>query len=293
MVTVPLAAEHRLVLPAAATWIAATVLVGTPAAAVGVAIGASTLALLCTAVLARQDTAGLEARHVRRPRRRRGARWASWATGWTGLLAVTFLGIALAASVLTIRDASRSPPLLTDAIESGRAVAVTLTVTDKTELLSRTPSTPWNRSTGSGEQRVVEQRIRGTVTELTVGGQTASVSVPVVVFAEARSTRLASIGERISLTGQARWTEPGEQAAALIFAGRVTTVAEPPAWLAWAPGMRAALVEQARDLPGRGGELVPGLATGDTSAVSDELDTAMMASSLSHLTAVSGDIVVE
>src|SRR6185312_2370020 len=44
----------------------------------------------------------------------------------------------------------------------------------------------------------------------------------------------------------------------------------------------------AKGLPGDGGALLPGLAIGDTSAVSTGLDTAMKASSLSHLTAVSG-----
>ncbi|MDP3208146.1 MAG: ComEC/Rec2 family competence protein, partial [Rhodoglobus sp.] len=41
-------------------------------------------------------------------------------------------------------------------------------------------------------------------------------------------------------------------------------------------------------LPGDGGDLLGGLAIGDTSAVDDDLDRAMKQSSLSHLTAVSG-----
>jgi competence protein ComEC len=44
----------------------------------------------------------------------------------------------------------------------------------------------------------------------------------------------------------------------------------------------------AAGLPGDGGALLPGLAIGDTSAVSEDLDQAMKTSSLSHLTAVSG-----
>ena len=41
-------------------------------------------------------------------------------------------------------------------------------------------------------------------------------------------------------------------------------------------------------MPGDGGDLLPGLSIGDTSAVSPTLDAAMKTSSLSHLTAVSG-----
>ena len=52
--------------------------------------------------------------------------------------------------------------------------------------------------------------------------------------------------------------------------------------------MRTGFAEAAGSLDGDGGALVPGLAIGDTSAVGDELDAAMKASSLSHLTAVSG-----
>ncbi|WP_460818341.1 hypothetical protein, partial [Microbacterium petrolearium] len=44
-------------------------------------------------------------------------------------------------------------------------------------------------------------------------------------------------------------------------------------------------------LPGGGGQLLPGIAVGDTRAVSDDLDAAMKASSLSHLTAVSGETI--
>lgn len=291
--TVRLLPEHRLTVPAAAAWLTAALCVGVPQIAPGVAIAALTLTLGCTVAVLRSDIARRRgsARHAVRRRlssRLSPRRTAVRLSGVWGLLSVTFLGILLVASVLVVREPARSPPLLTDAIDSGRAVTVTLTVTDKTELQVRTMSTPWNRSTDGGETRATEQRIRGTVTSIVVGQRSAATSVPVVVFAEVGSTGLAAIGQTLSLSGQARWAEPGEQAAALIFAQRATAVAEPPPWLAWAPGMRAALVVRAGELPGLGGDLLPGLAVGDTSAVSEELDEAMTAGSLSHLTAVSG-----
>jgi predicted membrane metal-binding protein len=44
-------------------------------------------------------------------------------------------------------------------------------------------------------------------------------------------------------------------------------------------------------LPEPGAGLLPGLAVGDTRAVSPELNADMRTSGLSHLTAVSGDII--
>ncbi len=50
--------------------------------------------------------------------------------------------------------------------------------------------------------------------------------------------------------------------------------------------LRTALVQHAKGIPGA--ELVPGFAVGDTSLVPEQLDDAMIESSLTHLTAVSG-----
>lgn len=56
----------------------------------------------------------------------------------------------------------------------------------------------------------------------------------------------------------------------------------------WAAELRQQLLNSSRGLPGVGGQLVPGMAVGDTSAVSTSLNEAMKTVSLSHITAVSG-----
>ena len=61
-----------------------------------------------------------------------------------------------------------------------------------------------------------------------------------------------------------------------------------PFLVGWTHPLRAGLADAADRLGGDGGALVPGLAIGDTSAVSDELREAMTVASLTHLTAVSG-----
>lgn len=58
--------------------------------------------------------------------------------------------------------------------------------------------------------------------------------------------------------------------------------------LEWANSVRDAVTAYAQELPGFGGELVPGLAIGDTSQISEVLNQAMKTASLTHLTAVSG-----
>lgn len=98
----------------------------------------------------------------------------------------------------------------------------------------------------------------------------------------------AELGATVRVTGQAKATEPSERASLVVF-GSTADVIRPAAGLfAVAAATRAGFVARATGLPEPGAGLLPGLAVGDTRAVSDELDDAMLASGLSHLTAVSG-----
>lgn len=99
-----------------------------------------------------------------------------------------------------------------------------------------------------------------------------------------------SLGTQVTFAARATALPGAEQSGyRLRVDGEARITALPPAWLAWAVGPRNGLAETAAALlSGDGAALVPGLAIGDTSAVGPELDAAMTASSLSHLTAVSG-----
>lgn len=122
------------------------------------------------------------------------------------------------------------------------------------------------------------------------GGQVRSFGggVPVLV-------RLAEVphdldlGARVRVTGTA-WRPDARGRAVLV----VDAVGEPqmlsPPTGVWgvASALRRGLSAQTTDLPAPAAGLIAGLAVGDTSAVAPELDEAMKASSLSHLTAVSG-----
>jgi competence protein ComEC len=114
------------------------------------------------------------------------------------------------------------------------------------------------------------------------------VAVPVVVF-DGAPTRRTEIGTTLEVSGAFTVTPPQEDASLLVFAsGPAGVRAAPPWYLQWANSLRSNFAWAATSLPGDGGALLPGLAIGDTVAVSRSLGDAMKASSLTHLTAVSG-----
>jgi competence protein ComEC len=115
-----------------------------------------------------------------------------------------------------------------------------------------------------------------------------SMSVPVLVF-DASPNQRTEIGTTLRVSGTLQPTAPSDEDSYLVFASRPARFVAPPPWyLDLTNGLRAGLAADARSLPGLGGELLPGLAIGDTGAVSPSLNLAMKTSSLSHLTAVSG-----
>ena len=107
-------------------------------------------------------------------------------------------------------------------------------------------------------------------------------------------------GERVHGCGTAEWApgaqlrvrgrlvalEPSSSAAAGIRVREVELSEPAPPAERTAAALRAALKVRADDFPGA--ELVPGLAVGDTSLVSETLSSQMRASGLTHLVAVSG-----
>lgn len=96
------------------------------------------------------------------------------------------------------------------------------------------------------------------------------------------------LGAQIRVVGQAMATDAGERATLVVFGTRVEVVQPASGVFGIAAQTREDFIVRATALPEPGAGLLPGLAVGDTRAVSDELNAAMLASGLSHLTAVSG-----
>ena len=130
-------------------------------------------------------------------------------------------------------------------------------------------------------------RFAATVTAVSTENATTAVRMPVQVFAPTGTA--VRIGETVTMTGTVTMLAPGSETAALVYAGAHPEVIA-PAWmpLKAANAMRSAFSKEADDLPGDGGELLPGLAIGDVHALPTDLSDAMKQSSLTHLTAVSG-----
>src|SRR5690606_17418183 len=122
--------------------------------------------------------------------------------------------------------------------------------------------------------------------EVGAPGRLEPLSAPVRVGVD--PTDGVDLGAVLRVAGQAKRTEPSEQAGLVIFATRALIVSPAHGIFAVAASTRSDFVARAPRLPEPGAGLLPGLAVGDTRAVSEQLNAAMRASGLSHLTAVSG-----
>jgi competence protein ComEC len=267
--------DLRLALPVLGVWLTAFLLIGAPQEAGVVAMTLWLLAGGCAALLS-------ASRIPRRSTSPAAPRFRSWQK-MGGSLMLCCAGAALVATAVGVWAPVRLPPEVRTAAEADATITATVTV----------GSVPVAAKAFIGSGASGRVRYRATLTQLDSRGETAHVSSPVVVFAEAARGRTEpEIGSSLQLRGTLRTTQPGDAAVALLFATEPAhSLTVPPWWLQWANELRARFKTAATSLPGDGGDLLPGLAIGDTSAVSPALDTAMKTSSLSHLTAVSGDTV--
>lgn len=118
---------------------------------------------------------------------------------------------------------------------------------------------------------------------------TGAIPARVLVDAEGRAA-LSHAGPSsvVQLSGRAIPVASGERAVITVRAGEVVAASEPDGVWAWFEDLRDGLAAATHGLPQPGAGLVPGLAVGDTSSLDPQTEAAMNASSLSHLTAVSG-----
>src|SRR5690606_17148085 len=118
------------------------------------------------------------------------------------------------------------------------------------------------------------------------------VDVDILIFGSVTALdaqgRAPGIGAEIAL--EARLGEPtGGGATLMAFATGAAHQTRPAhLLLGWADHLRERFTAEASAMPGAGGQLLPGLAVGDTRAVDAQLEDDMKTSSLTHLTAVSG-----
>lgn len=258
--------DLRLSLPVAAAWLVAVVVIGVPgwAPAVAIALWLAAGALIAGALLSQRR-----------------------------FFASVALGCALAALCSTsvaVHAETRQPEAL------GELAAQHTTVT----VIATTTSAVSDSA----------DFFQATITTLEADGESIQLESPALIFTErggfggvdaapnspkpGLDTSDADdepwgIGVTFTVTGTLASTAPGDGRAVLLFATDAPEWRADPDWqFDWANQLRRTFAAATSSLPGGGGELLGGLAIGDTSAVSDDLDAAMKTSSLSHLTAVSG-----
>jgi competence protein ComEC len=192
-------------------------------------------------------------------------------------LALAAVGLVLAS--VAAQSGARHPAVMTTLAEEGRLVTIELGVT--------TPPRSLTDRAGAAEitfHAVIRRVGHGR-------GARLSARAPAFVHMPAGGQRRIRVEQGSRIRVDARlFSHPSEHTTAftVVAAGTPTLVAEPARWIAWANPLRTRFLTLARTLPGDGGDLLPGLAIGDTRAVDGGLDAAMKTSSLSHLTAVSG-----
>ncbi|WP_353827975.1 ComEC/Rec2 family competence protein [Agromyces sp. SYSU T0242] len=268
--------DFRLLGPAAVAWAAALLATGSEEIGLppwSAAVAAWTIASAALVVLLRIG---------RRAPGDGGARIGTRRT--TGALgravAATLVAAAAAALVsttATIVIAHRHPTELAAAADQRASIGVVLRL-DAAPRPARTA--PW----------VQEPALRAPATVLAVGDpprSTGPVSVRVDVTMPATAAA-AGFGSTLVVLGTPSETDDTRRAAYRLDVARILSSGPAPPYLAWTHPLRRALATASSGLGGDGGALVPGLAIGDTSRVSDDLRAAMTTASLTHLTAVSG-----
>lgn len=252
--------DARLAIPAVAGWAVLGVLLVWPESLAPFAIGFWTITALggAAALLAGRDRRTL------------------------ATLTVVGVACALLLTSAAIQAAARRPPALLDAASQGRYLRVAA-------VLAHTvgAQTVEARADNAGSAVGLAGPTPITITEATIGDTgLAGLEIPALLFGPVPA---GGIGTAMTVSGTIAEADPGESVQFLVFArGSPSVVAAPPWFLDWANGLRAAFLAASASLPGDGGALLPGLAIGDTSRVGDALDQSMKATSLSHLTAVSG-----
>lgn len=244
--------DVRLLVPALVAWAATAVALVQPTP--GVVAVAVCCSLAGTALL------------------RCDGRW--WRTASGALLLTT---VALVA-VLGHRGVDRAGSI-PDLASQGATVRIAATVTSDPRLV------------GGGAERPPLVLVRLTVREVTGRGATSRVVTPVVVFGD-RAWLDVHLRDTVRVSGRLSAPRPGDDVAAVLAPrGQPEVVASAGPVDRAAEQVRARFREAVTGLPADARGLVPALVIGDTSSTPPDLTEAMKATSLTHLSAVSGSNV--
>lgn len=252
--------DLRLLAPAATAWVAAWLATGAPDAAVptwvvpAVCWGLTAVALVLMA----------------------GGRPAPVRRRFAASLLVATACASLVASVACAGLAARKGSDLADAARTRETVRLTVRLNSA---LRPATSAPWDAATS----------VHGRATLVAIAGRAATpVRLDLALPEPAPKDGPVGFGSTVAVTARVAELPAAERAAFRVRASELLHVGPAPAIVAWTHPLRAGFAAEAMRLGGDGAALVPGLAIGDTARLPPDLDEAMTAASLTHLTAVSG-----
>ena len=263
--------DLRLLGPALTAWAAQVVLV---------VHGARTQLIVAVVCLALATLADLVSR---REGRRPSSRVAPWGGRWWGrhggLVALTLAATALVLVAGAAHRATDETGPVPELARERAVVRVSGTVLTEPRLVVRGDERP--------DLVVLELRVQ----EIEGRGTHSRVSTPVVVFAD---ESWQDVRWRTTVTARARLgpPEPGDPAVAVLTPLDPPTVEQSQGlMLAGTEHVRERLRASVDPLPVDARALIPGLVIGDTSLTPADLSDAMLATGMSHLSAVSGSNV--
>lgn len=227
------------------------------------------------------------------------AAWAGSSAAWWSAgaaLVVVLLGLIPAAVVsLSRADLRRTAAALLVALLAGSGTGLLARagaqppqelVDRHVKFTVRTSSTVKQVRSLDGEQQRIA--VAATVLGYTGHGGPYTVSLPVRIFAPAKSWRSIRVGSVVTTTGRLAGLPPGRSEAQLTARGDPATVLPPQGVSAATDWVRSGLASALADGADEEASLVAGLAIGDETRQSPHLAEQMQTAGLSHLTAVSG-----
>lgn len=264
--------DVRLALPACLVW---------GAAVAGVWLSPVALVGLCCALVL------LAAFLLTRAARGRGL-----GAGRRSFLMTTAVALVLAATAAAhsaVSSSQRHDGPLAEAVDAGNSVIAVLEVTGSPRAMtlpgSAGPPARWS--------------VRAQTEEVTVSGRVIRTRAPVVVMGGKGWGDLVP-GQIVRTAGKLKPPDAGQQEAAVLSAslppragsgtgsGAGVDDAGAPGWQLVAKYLRVRYVSAASFLAADPAGLLPGMVTGDTSALDEGLNAAMKTVGMTHLTAVSG-----
>ena len=254
--------DLRLAPPAVLAWAAAVAGVWLPLPALGLVIGGLLL-----------GAAALLAGMRRRSRKRAGLVPRSFLT----TLSVALVLAAAVASHSAVAASHKHGGPVAEAVASRSAVVIELEIAGPPRQLKapgRAGADRWAVPATASTIIARGNLIRGEAQLLIMGGADWQRVVP---------------GQRIRTTGKLRPPEDGQTQAGILSAstGPATMVA-PSGWQEGPAALRGGFAAAAEWIGGDARGLLPGMVTGDTSFLDEQLQTAMKTVGMTHLTAVSG-----